>query len=783
MYNAPPAPENKQPGFARIITGMLPIFRIIRKQIRLRLPMAGAFFLLSLAQCFSVPSPYALCCLAALLYAGVKPSGAFLGLLAGFLFRVGWNMKWDEWQFIACLLCWPVMQIKKRGKWQLPLFTGILLLIRTLPGIFGAGETQTMILLLAGLLLGMISMPALHRAARMMECKKQDWTEDDLLCILLPGLLMIAGAGRLSIFGMNVGYWMGCMFLLMLAWVAGGAVGICGGLGCGMAMLMGGQGALPLVHFTFGGLVCGLFQGKKRIYALLAFFLSITAADYLSSLAFHPQMLLAAAAAGIIFLVFPEKWMRRIRALVHQIRWNKPRDNAFTRMKMQRWVRAIDSMADALPHSQVKGNDPHEESEALAEALCQGCDQLPICWHEKFINTREGMLALAQRGDDPENYLQIINQYFTSCQRISQIPPLLEKLDENHRRQAQRSLCAEYERDMLQTHLAALSQAAQQISLEGQQDEDEAYWIAQVDDVLQTMRFPGKVAFVKKVDGRKTVCLKYESLSLRPALSNQLIRHIGTRLNAHFAITEKKDGRILMEEEPPLILDTGTATCCAAPQERTARSMLPMDNGDALLTCNLPGGKALLALSDGMGHGAGAGEESRKTLELLSLCMEAGYSRSQAMTAVNGAMLSATGGEQFATVDLCLVDLWTGEASMNKLGACASLIVQGKKAHWIEGAALPLGIIEHVIPMEHHFALGEGDLVLMMSDGVMDAFAAEEEILSVIRRGWDDTPQHIADALLQAAMIQKDGLPPDDMTVLCTRVCFRHPERRQNAIA
>ena len=67
-----------------------------------------------------------------------------------------------------------------------------------------------------------------------------------------------------------------------------------------------------------------------------------------------------------------------------------------------------------------------------------------------------------------------------------------------------------------------------------------------------------------------------------------------------------------------------------------------------------------------------------------------------------------------------------------------------------------------------------------MSEEEADAFAAEEEILAVLRRGWDDSPQHIADALLQAAMIQKDGMPPDDMTVLCARVCQRHPPRRSD---
>jgi len=757
----------------------MPFFRALGRNIKIRLPMAGAFFLLSIAQCFSVPSPYALCCLAALLYAKIKPKGAIWGLAAGFFFRVGWGLAWDEWQFAACLLCWPVMKIRGKSKWILPLLTGALLLVRALPDLLRAQDAQTVILIIAGVLLGFISMPALYRAARLLGSRKKELCEDDLLCLLLPGLLMIAGASRLLAFGMNLGYIISCFMVLLLAWMIGATAGICGGLGCGLAMLLGGQGALMLVNLTFGALIAGLFQGKKRIFSLLSFLLAAAASGYLSTLSFYPHMILAAVTAGILFLIAPEKWMRKCREWIRRICWSQPKENAYLRLKMQRWVRAIDSMADALPHPKVPGPDPGEESEALAESLCQDCDRLPICWHEKFTETKEGMLALARRGGDEDGYLRIINQYFTACPRISKIPAILEKMDDGHRKRTQRAICAEYERTMLQTHLSALSQAAQQISLEGlQADDEEAYWLSQVEEALQALRFPGKAAFVKKIDGRLTVCLKYESLSLRIAMGDQLARHIGVRLNANLTVTEQKDGRILLEEEAPLIVYTGMATACAVPQDRKQRGMQPLDNGDAVLVRSLAGGKTLLALSDGMGHGAGASEESKKTLELLSLCMEAGYSRGQAMTAVNGAMLSATGGEQFATVDLCLIDLWTGEAAMNKLGACASVLFLGQKMQLIEGAALPLGIIEHVIPMEHHFSMGEGDVLLMISDGVTDAFAAEEEILSVLRRGWDDSPQHIADALLQAAMIQKDGMPPDDMTVLCARVAQRHPERR-----
>lgn len=747
-------------------------------QVWIRLPLAGAFFLLSIAQCFSVPSPYALCCLSAFLYAQVKPKGALLGLAAGLLFRMLWGLPLDPWQFIACLLCWPVMRIGWRGKWALLLYTGALLLVRATPDMLGAKEAQTAILYGAGVLLGLASMPALHRAAQLIGSGKKELTEDDLMCLLLPGLLLISGAARLSAFGMNCGYLAACLIVLVISWLSGVAVGIMGGMGCGLALLLGGQSALMLVNLTFGALIAGLFQGKKRITALMGFILATTASTYLSTLLFVPVLFFAVLTAGAVFLLFPSKWMRRCAGWVRRLRWAQPRENAYTRLKMQRWVRAIDSMADALPHSQVDKADPEEESEALAEQLCQGCDQLPICWHEKFVSSKEGMMALAMRGDDAENYIGIINQYFTACPRISKIPPLLEKLDEAHRRRAQRALCADYERTMLQTHLSALSQAAQQISLEGNMtDDEEEYWIAQVEEVLQGLRFPGRAAFVKKVDGRMSVCLKYEALSLRSALCDQLIWRLGMRLQVNLQVTEHRNGRLLLEEEPPLIIYTGMATVCAAPSDKKQRSLQPLDNGDAVLVRDLSGGKTLLALSDGMGHGAGASEESKKTLELLSLCMEAGYSRSQAMTAVNGAMLSATGGEKFATVDLCLIDLWTGEAAMNKLGACASVLFLGQKMQIIEGAALPLGIIEHVMPMEHHFTLGEGDVLLLMSDGVSDAFAAEEEILSVLRRGWDDTPQNIADALLQAAIIQKDGMPPDDMTVLCARAALRHPEK------
>ena len=201
-------------------------------------------------------------------------------------------------------------------------------------------------------------------------------------------------------------------------------------------------------------------------------------------------------------------------------------------------------------------------------------------------------------------------------------------------------------------------------------------------------------------------------------------------------------------------------------------------NGDAVMVRPLSGGRFLFALSDGMGHGIKARNESRRTLEMLSVCLQAGYTSEQTMKVVNGAMLSATGGEAFATLDMAVVDLWTGETEMNKLGACSSFIIQGQKINRLSGEALPLGILEHVLPAEKNILLEENDRVLMMSDGVADMFETDDDVIRMIQKYSNEPPQTMAESILQEALERQYLSPADDMTVLCVQMVLRYPARQ-----
>ena len=82
-------------------------------------------------------------------------------------------------------------------------------------------------------------------------------------------------------------------------------------------------------------------------------------------------------------------------------------------------------------------------------------------------------------------------------------------------------------------------------------------------------------------------------------------------------------------------------------------------------------GQAILSLSDGMGSGQAASEDSEKVMELTEQLLGTGFSARSALKLVNTVLLLTGQNDRPATLDLCLVDLYSGVAEAMKLGAVA----------------------------------------------------------------------------------------------------------------
>ena len=106
--------------------------------------------------------------------------------------------------------------------------------------------------------------------------------------------------------------------------------------------------------------------------------------------------------------------------------------------------------------------------------------------------------------------------------------------------------------------------------------------------------------------------------------------------------------------------------------------------------------------------------------------LRAGFDRKEALGTVNGMLMACQGGEMYATMDLCVADLDSGEISFEKLGACPSYLLRAGRCRRLGGDALPLGIVGAATPRRMSARLQPGDMLLLVSDGVVDAFGRDD---------------------------------------------------------
>ncbi len=124
------------------------------------------------------------------------------------------------------------------------------------------------------------------------------------------------------------------------------------------------------------------------------------------------------------------------------------------------------------------------------------------------------------------------------------------------------------------------------------------------------------------------------------------------------------------------------------------------------------------SICDGMGSGIKAASASRLSAVFLEKLLAAGVKRSVILELLNTVLLSQSG-ERFSTVDLFEADLLSGRCSFIKAGAAPTYIFRGGKLYKISSATPPVGILNSFTAESTRFDVQPGDLIFMLSDGVV----------------------------------------------------------------
>lgn len=180
-------------------------------------------------------------------------------------------------------------------------------------------------------------------------------------------------------------------------------------------------------------------------------------------------------------------------------------------------------------------------------------------------------------------------------------------------------------------------------------------------------------------------------------------------------------------------------------------------------------GNFTAVLSDGVGSGEKACADSTLVVELMQKFLEAGFQTESAVQMINSALLSGGDSANMSTLDLCSIDLYSGECRFVKMGSAGTYIKRQHLVDRISAGNLPMGVFQKPDMEIVGRKLMDGDYIIMLSDGVPDALSqgiGEDILPEVIGSSSLSNPGEMASSILNFCIHQCRGQIRDDMTVL-----------------
>ena len=182
----------------------------------------------------------------------------------------------------------------------------------------------------------------------------------------------------------------------------------------------------------------------------------------------------------------------------------------------------------------------------------------------------------------------------------------------------------------------------------------------------------------------------------------------------------------------------------------------------------------MLAISDGMGSGPEAMKSSKIAVKMLERLLKAGFDKEVSLKLINSTLVANTKEDMYATLDIQILDLYAGNMEFIKNGACPTFIKRKGKVQLLKSLSLPTGILENADLVVYDYDLEDGDILVMCSDGIIDAnteyINRELWVKYLLEDIQVEDSKQIANMILNEAIDNEFGMQKDDMTVVVAKV-------------
>lgn len=601
-------------------------------------------------------------------------------------------------------------------------------------------------------------------------------TRQETACLVMTGCVLILAFGSLTFENISLGRIIAITAVLLCARYGG----VNGGAVCGIAtgavfsIASRAQGFV-CGGFAFGGLMAGMFAPVGKLGCAIAFLIS----NGIMSLAFGEDTQLAAVlieslVGSVVFMILPKE-VGNVISPVFSNEKNSSLGETLRKnivMRLDFASKAIYNVRNDVNSVSDKLKDLYSPSfsvvcENVEKEVCNNCGLKTYCYEHRQGVTRDDFFRLEElleaQGRISESDVE--DAFVKNCCKKGEIA---------------RSMNLNY-----REYLSALEAQRRVSDVRGVV----AGQFSGVSDILSDLSDEFKNTMRCDTESSERIISALSALGAIPVECVCLVSD-GGRMSVELELSSKGDSKLskgtIMREVSKCCgrrFDLPTITC-EGDRIRAALCEMPVYDveigsdqhianngklcGDCLDYFNDGFGKTYALVCDGMGTGGRAAVDGNMAVSVMGRLLRSGLSADSSLQIVNSALMVKSEDESLSTLDLTGVDLYTGKVTLKKAGAPATFVRKNGRVMVREMPSLPVGILNGVKFSSDTVNLSSGDMVVMVSDGVI---TGDEKWLEKLIRSWNEgSTQELARAVVDEAIKRRGNSPDDDITALAIRI-------------
>jgi len=566
-------------------------------------------------------------------------------------------------------------------------------------------------------------------------------------------------------------------FILLLVWVFNPSTSISFCVLLGVGGILSSNDLSLFLSITLCALVANLMKSSKKIFACAGIVLVDLFVNLYFFHSYDAYMLLAVLGGALLFMLIPQKSLDKLSNFVISDNDEFALRNIINRSRNTLYKRIwgvsevfleMQSVFTSMARGVLTGEQAVQYlTDEVKKNVCEQCVRKNNCLRADFKQKTEEiekLTALAfARGKI--TMLDVPSELSSSCQRVNVLITSINNLVKEYTQYAQMVTGMDASRLLIGEQLFGVAQILR--SLAEEVNLNITFDVTKEKRIIEELMYyhilcSEAVVYFKNREIKNVTLVVRKSDAERPEIYGVVSKILNCAMEVGNIQFADKPGFSVVTLRMVIGYDAVFGSAGVVKNGS-------VQSGDTHSVLRVTEDKILMALCDGMGSGESAEKVSTLALNLIENFYKAGFESSLILSSVNK-LIALKGEESFSALDICVFDLRQCICDLVKLGSPLGFIKKNTGTTIIEAGALPLGILEDIKPNINSFALNDGDMVILITDGVLDAFGDYEGLQNFINDAQANNPQVLADSVMSEALQRCKNYAPDDMTVLVGKI-------------